>query len=193
MISITAQYPASEVEVGALLKHPDTPTRQWMTSMWETHALVSAILYVIHPEQHAAGLASLRQIMSEVTRVEEALGFWQLPFNALTCIFNRYTPPHRDPQGHPSMLDLLFNIGSNQEESRMNISGLGLSFRYRSGTTLAFSGFFFQHEACIGHSDRICIAYYMRVRVLERARVKIPGWRVWRDVVRMPVQSSTIQ
>ena len=166
------------MEVGALLKHSDSSVPEWLDAMAETHVLISAVLFVIHPEQYTAALESLRGVM-HIPGVTNALAHWQLPFNALTCIFNRCTPPHRDSAGHPRMLDLLFNVGSHQENSLMKLAGLGLSFRYRSGSTLAFSGLFFRHEAIIQQGNRICIAYYMRRNVWERSKVDRPGWMSW--------------
>lgn len=153
---------------------------EWLDAMGETHALISAVLFVMHPEQYTAALESLRRVM-HLPGVLNALVRWQLPFNALTCIFNRCTPPHRDSLGHARMLDVLFNVGSNQENSMMKLRGLGLSFRYSSGSTLAFSGLFFQHEAIIQRGDRVCMAYYMRRNVWERSKITRPGWMSWKS------------
>lgn len=140
------------MEVSYLLKDPEGPAMAWCHDMTETHALLSGIVRVIHPEQYRAGLASMRSV-AEVEGVATALAVWHLPFHAITCIFNRCTPPHRDSMGHARMFDLLLNIGNYQDESRLVLDGLGLSFGYRSGTGVAFLGRLCRHEAEILEGD----------------------------------------
>lgn len=163
------------MEVSSLLKQPDAGALPWLDAMQEHHALIAGALRVMHPEQYEAGLAAMRQV-SHVEGVAEALHHWHLPFNAMTTIFNRCSPPHRDSLGHPRMFDLLLNLGNHQDESRMRLAGLGLSFAYHTGSLVGFSGKFCQHEGVVGQGDRICLAYYMRHKVLARAGIHVPEW-----------------
>lgn len=158
-----------------MLKDPEGAGMAWCVDMAESHALLAGIVRVIHPEQYDAGITSMRHV-AEVAGVAAALQVWHLPFNAVTCIFNRCTPPHRDTFGHPRMFDLLVNIGSHQEDARLVLEGVGLAFKYCSGTGLAFSGKLCRHEAEVPEGDRICLAYYMRSAVLGRAGEEIPDW-----------------
>ena len=158
-----------------MLKPADSAGRLWLEGMVETHLLLAGVLRVIHPEQYHAGLAVMDRL-STLPDIADVVDVWPLPFNAMTCVFNRRAPPHLDTQGHPRMMDLLVNVGSRQEGAQMPVPTVGMTFRYRSGTGLSFSGRLCEHSMEVGEGDRCCLAYYMRGQVMRSVGVPIPGW-----------------
>jgi hypothetical protein len=126
------------------------------------------------------GLEALRklQLSPELydtpERLQEILGFWHVPFSALSVISNRVTPLHCDTGGRAEWLDLMLALGE-YDNGRFNIPAFGYTFKYNPGTILGFSSKIFRHGAtCEG--NRAAIAFYMRDNVLNRLGLPSGTW-----------------
>ena len=143
-------------------------------------ALVGGILSVVHPELYSAGIESIRALNADPGSVHKGenlatvLKIWSSPFTAITTISNRDTPYHRDNGSAHSWFDILVALGE-YENGRIEFPGLGMRLKYDPGTIVAFTGQVLQHSAnCPG--DQVCIAYHMRLNVVQELGVTTPSW-----------------
>ena len=143
-------------------------------------ALVGGILSIIHPELYSAGVESIKSLNNHPGFVHKGenlravLKIWSSPFTAITTISNRDTPYHRDNGSAHSWFDILVALGE-YENGRIEFPGLGMRLKYDPGTIVAFTGRVLQHGAnCPG--DRACIAYHMRLNVIQRLGITTPSW-----------------
>ena len=134
---------------------------------------------IVQPELFDMGLEALRklQLSPELCdtpeRLGEILGFWHLPFSALSVISNRVTPLHCDTGGRAEWLDLMLALGE-YDNGQFNIPAFG-TFKYNPGTILGLSSKIFRHGAtCEG--NQVAIAFYMRDNVLNRLGLPSGTW-----------------
>ncbi|KAI0943983.1 hypothetical protein AcV7_001922 [Taiwanofungus camphoratus] len=161
-------------EICSVLKKPDSVSRVWLQRMRETSALIGGIMSIIHPELYRSGMASLRG-MQWLPGVNEVLKEWHLPFNAMSFIANRESPSHRDWKAMACWYDILVTIG-NFQDLTLDLEGVGVRLAYPSGTITALSGRTILHRVVEKEEERICLAYYMRTEIHERAEVSLAGW-----------------
>jgi len=137
-------------------------------------------LSIVQPELFDMGLEALRklQLSPELCdtpeRLGEILGFWHLPFSALSVISNRVTPLHCDTGGRAEWLDLMLALGE-YDNGRLSIPAFGYTFKYNPGTIVGFSSKIFRHGATC-HGNRAAIAFYMRDNVMNRLRLPSGTW-----------------
>ncbi|KDQ53081.1 hypothetical protein JAAARDRAFT_137875 [Jaapia argillacea MUCL 33604] len=147
----------------------------WLRDFYQSGALMSAILRVIHPKLYDAGRLALTRLMLEDEEVWDVLKVWPSVYSAMSIISNRLTPPHQDTQSQASWYDLLATVGP-YPDAVMALPGLGLRLRYGAGMVVGFSGILLRHCVPANDSDRICYIYYMRDKVHEREDVEpLPG------------------
>lgn len=145
-----------------------------MQAMFETSALMSAILRVMHPALYESGRATVKKLW-QYPELHPALEYWPSVFNAVTALSNRETPFHRDNYSRAQWYDLLTTIGPYQD-AVMEFPGLGMKLRYNSGTVVGFSGKIVRHGVGDCKGDRVCLAYYMRDKVHERMGIEAAQW-----------------
>lgn len=153
----------------------------------KTHsAIIGGILSIVHPKQYLAGTSSLKVLHQQPEhvidsgRLKEILNDWSTPFQAISIISNRITPPHRDTKGVKRWMDILVAVGAYQT-GWLGLRGLGVKFDYAPGTVIAMPGRVLTHAAeCDG--DRACIAYYMRENVTDRLWGKTGTWATLEDI-----------
>ena len=137
----------------------------------DAFAIVSGVLYIIHPSQYMMGRQIHAQLLSKQS-CSETINAWPSVFGALSVISNRSTPYHRDDQGHWAWYDILMSIG------HYGIAPLYISpFRFRfdnvPGSLCIFSGMGLRHGVRECERPRISFAWYMREKV--RAGEGIPA------------------
>jgi len=134
----------------------------------------------MHPELYTAGCEAMKLIVREPNRVRKGYTLhdifqvWALPHNVVSVISNRQTPLHRDSGNAFPWPDMLLALGS-YECGELNLPGLGLGLRYKSGTAVGILSRLIRHGAeCDG--QRACIALYMKENVLKELEMGDVGW-----------------
>jgi len=74
-------------------------------------------------------------MMGSDANLEDVVKLWYSIFNGAQVISNRETPVHRDNNSRSEWYDLLTTVGPYQE-AILELPGVGLRFRYRSGTVI---------------------------------------------------------
>ena len=148
----------------------------WLDSISESNAVLSAILAVMHPKLHDAG----RQVATRLRdtpgiRPQSVLCRWASVFNGISVISNRSTPPYRDISSRSNWYDILATLGAYQG-CNLKLPGLGISLEYGPGTVVGISGKVLEHAVDDFTGDRVCYAYFMRRNVHEWANVPCSDW-----------------
>jgi hypothetical protein len=151
--------------------------------MQESNAILGGLLNVMHPElyrQARDGLIRLSEHPNSIRNGEQelllaALRTWTNPFSALQVILNRETPLHRDVRGRKNWYDMLVTLG-NYTNGRFELPGIGLRLNYPPGTVIGICSMALMHGAGKVNGDRICLAYFMRNKVLERLGICAGNW-----------------
>jgi hypothetical protein len=146
----------------------------WLSEMYETSALFSAVLSIIHPDLYRSGRTTMLKLTQQ-NDLHSALLLWPSVFNAVTVLSNRSTPLHRDNKSRAAWYDLLATIGQ-YEGAVMNLPGIGLKLAYGPGTVIGMAGKVIQHGVSDCDGDRVCLAYYMRDKVHERMETEAAQW-----------------
>lgn len=130
---------------------------------------------VIHPEQHFEGRGALLQhLRPGASKIDHesfkrVMKVWGTGFTGLSVISERETPFHRDGQNANWMYDLIVNIADRHDpDVRVELPGIGIRFRYSSGTVLSILGKAIRHGVSATSVDRYCLAFFMRQKVSER-------------------------
>ena len=152
--------------------------------MQESNALLGALLNVMHPELYHQAREGLIQLYNHPNFIRDgeqeallaALRTWTNPFSALQVIVNRETPLHRDVRGRNAWYDMLVSLG-NYTDGRFEVPGIGLRLNYPPGTVIGICSWALLHGAGKVNGDRICLAYFMRNKVLERLGIPAANWR----------------
>jgi len=148
----------------------------WLDSISESNAVLSAILAVIHPNLHDAGRqAAARLRDTPRIRPHGVLYQWASVFSGVSVISNRSTPSHRDTSSRNNWYDILATLGGYQG-CNLKLPGLGISLEYGPGTVVGISGKVLEHAVDDFTGDRVCYAYFMRNNVLEWANVSCSDW-----------------
>lgn len=112
--------------------------------MFETQALIGAVMQILHPKQYAVG----RQVLDRLVATppyQEAASLWPSPFTTMQVTSNRWAPLHRDRGSTYGSFDLLATVGEF-EGGRMNFRTLPLDFAQDAGSILAFCSRLLPHE-----------------------------------------------
>ena len=142
--------------------------------MYESSALISAMLRVMHPALYSAG-RQMMQCLASNDSLRSAISQWSSVFNACTLLSNRWTPNHRDNYSRAQWYDILTTFGAYRG-AFLNLSSIGLKLQYSSGTVVGSSGKILQHGVPECEGERMCLAYYMRDKVHERMGVEAAPW-----------------
>ena len=166
--------------VSPLLKDGN-PGHVWMKSSFESHILIGGLLGILQPELYDVGKSGILTFTEDPALVtnpndlQEALTWWNMPFNAISIIAQHRSPLHRDTYGRKEWMDLLVALGS-YDHGRFQLPGLNLTLKYNPGCVVAFSGMLLQHGADCSSGERACIAVYMCDNVHERLGSPVVGY-----------------
>jgi hypothetical protein len=171
------------LEVSASLKSQQTGGRcnEWLEAMRETSALIGAILSIIHPDLYQRGRETLLSLQMKQETMKEydiyihLMQSWSSVFSGMSVISGRECPIHRDIQAMHSWFDILCTFGEDSD-GRMELPSLGLRLQYNPGTMVALAGRVVPHGVAQTNGKRVCLAYFMREKVHERAGIKAAGW-----------------
>jgi hypothetical protein len=167
---ITQEYP----QVSANFRN--RATLDWLDSISESNAVVSAILAVIHPKLYDAGRRTANCLRNTPQiGPQDILCRWASVFNGVSVISNRTTPPHRDTSSRFNWYDILATSG-NYENCTLELPSLGISLEYGPGAVVGLLGKVLTHEVSTFEGDRVCYAYFMRDNVHEWAKVPCSDW-----------------
>jgi len=148
----------------------------WLDSISESNAILSAILAVIHPKLHDAGWQTARCLRDTPgIHPQGVLCRWASVFNGISVISNRSTLPHRDISSRNNWYDILAILGDYQG-CNLELLGLGISLEYGPHTVVGISGKVLEHAVDNFTGDRVCYAYFMRNNVHEWANVPCSDW-----------------
>jgi len=177
----TAQFPLEVFKPLKLTTLGHQQCTEWLSSIMETSALIGAILSIIHPELYHSGQDTLLALARQPTKVKEAdlyvnlLQYWSSGFSGMSVISNQECPMHRDIQAVKPWYDILATFG-DYKDGRMELPNLGICLKYNPGTVVGLAGRVVRHGVAHCTGNRVCLAYYMRDTVHERAGIKAPGW-----------------
>jgi len=148
----------------------------WLDSISESNAVVSAILAVIHPKLYDAGRQTA-DCLRNTPQIgpQDILCRWASVFNGVSVISNRITLPHRDTGSRFNWYDILATSG-RYEGCTLELLSLGISLEYSTGSVVGILGKVLMHEVRTFEGDRVCYAYFMRNNVHEWARVPGSDW-----------------
>ena len=151
------------MEPSAALKKDNGPGERFLREIIEFQGVIGGIMSVIHPEQHFEGRgAFLSRLHSKAkgTADEACLG---TGFTGLSVISERETLLHHDGQNADWMYDILVNIAADVDpDIQAELPGIGIRFRYNSGTVLSILGKAIRHGVSKTNIDRYCLAFFMR-------------------------------
>ena len=148
----------------------------WLDSISESNAILSAILAVIHPQLYDAGWSTTKRLRdTPEIDAQDLLNRWASVFSGVSVIPNRDTPPHRDGNSRFHWYDMLATLGSYRD-CNFEMPGLGISLKYGPGTVVGILGNVIEHGVPSFEGDRVCYAYFMRNNVHEWARVPASEW-----------------
>lgn len=167
-------------EVSSTLKAKNSGDggREWLTLIRETNTLFAGAMAVMHPDLFWAGREAMIALSRQSTQkgfeeMGEVLPDWGTIFSSISVMVNQETPYHRDHNSPTDGFDLLATVGP-YKGSEMSIPTLAQSFQYNPSTIMAFSGFLLRHGVAQVDGGRVCMAYYMRDKVLQWAGVPRP-------------------
>jgi hypothetical protein len=171
------------LEVSGSLKNKQTGSRcsNWLETMRDTSALIGAILSIIHPDLYDGGVATLlalgekEEAMKEYDMFMHLMQSWSSVFSGMSVVSCRESPVHRDVQSMHAWFDILCNFGQHSD-GRMGLPSLGVRLEYNPGTMVGLAGRVVSHGVAQTEGKRVCLAYFMRDKVHERAGIKAPGW-----------------
>jgi hypothetical protein len=152
----------------------DTGGLKWLEVAAESLSLISATLAITHPMLYYGGRETMSRLRDEPD-LGAVLSRWPTIFNGIAVISNRETPGHRDNNSRAAWYDILMTFGTYQE-AVLELSGVGLKFRYNSGTMMHFGGYGLRHGVARIEGERVCLAFYMRDNVHERMGVQAAPW-----------------
>ena len=148
----------------------------WLDTISESNAILSAILAVIHPKLYDAGWKTTRCLReTPETCPRDVLIRWASVFSGVAVISNRSTSPHRDGSSRSNWYDILATLGSYRGGT-LELLGLGISLEYGPGTVVGVLGKVLEHAVPSFEGDRVCYAYFMRDNVHEWAKVPCSDW-----------------
>jgi len=161
-------------QVSANFKEP--AALEWLDSISESNAVLSAILAVIHPKLHDAGWQTAMCLRDTPNIGPQGVLYrWASVFNSVSVISNHDTPSHWDRSSRNNWYDILATLGS-YEDCTLELPGLGISLEYGPGAVVGISGKVLEHAVHDFKGDRVCYAYFMRDNVHEWANVPCSDW-----------------
>jgi hypothetical protein len=137
---------------------------------------MNLVVCATHEDQFQAsvrGMAQIKQLNGDVVR--DSLKKWPSIFTGHSWIINRKTPAHRDSGGFISGFDYLSIFGT--ASSIIKLWDINITAQYNPGTVVALPGKVLVHEVeRWGEGDRVCVARWIRGRLLKMHGVTGIGW-----------------
>lgn len=149
--------------------------------MADTSAIITGVLRIIHPELFHTGCEVISCLQNKYG-FTDILNRWATPFNAMSIITHRESPPHRDIMSCISYYDILGNYGAF-DTVEFSLPSLSAMASMRPGGLIAICGQVVRHgvEKCTG--DRVCYAWYMRGSIHAHMEARPASWMT-QDVYR---------
>ncbi len=145
-----------------------------MKENWESTALISGLLSIVHPQLYEMAKASMEKLASRED-FGELVMYWQSVYNGCQVISNQDTPIHHDNNSQAEWYDTLVTIGP-YAGAEIELPGVGLQFAYETRTVFLLCGHILCHGVSEGQGDRVCIAYYMQENIQHRLDAKPVVW-----------------
>ncbi|KIJ69562.1 hypothetical protein HYDPIDRAFT_79726 [Hydnomerulius pinastri MD-312] len=154
------------------------PVQQWLRESETSFRLVDALLAIVHPELYRRSSAVREQLLAdeEIMDLHKLIRAWPTLFTAISVVYNRETPFHRDSKSAPQWYDLFLSIGS-YTNAILELPTLGIHACYMPGTAALFSGLLLRHGVSpVDQGDRIGYVFYMRPSVFHFASISLGKW-----------------
>jgi hypothetical protein len=156
--------------------------------MIKCNGLLSAILNVMHLDLYRQGREAITILHHNSAFVPEEersslldiLQLWTNPFSTLQVLVNRETPLHCDVRGHSTWFDMLVTLRRCQN-GRLEFPGLRLQLDYLPGKVVGITSKVITHGVGKVNGDWVCLAYFMRNKVLERLGISAGTWMTCRN------------
>ncbi|KAK7455237.1 hypothetical protein VKT23_011110 [Stygiomarasmius scandens] len=126
-------------------------TEEWLTQISEHQIIVSLVLSFIHPELYQVGKRTLEKCFQEAPHQTLEWGTvewgkkWNSVFTTLTVVSSRTTVRQVESEGAVNYFEALMGVGT-ANKATLSLHELNVSFRYKSGTGVFFSGQGWTHE-----------------------------------------------
>lgn len=146
-------------------------TSAWMDAIRTPTAIVDAIHMITHPVQYVLSCLIRREALCHPRMVNRHsdMGRWPTTFSGVSAVINRLTPAHRDRQGAHQGYDILVSLG-DAVDAKLYLQDLGAILSYEPGTAICLAGRHLSHAVKEwGPQDRVCLAYYVRDRLMVHA------------------------
>ena len=153
---------------------PVSPGRQWLQAFSNSHALVTGILRIMHPELYHTSC----EVMAELQKLPEQkdiVGCWGCPYNALSIIVNRSCPPHIDTKSRAPYFNIISSFG-HFDTAFVRLPSIGGIVHLKPGGFVGLCGHVVYHEVLPCDDDRICYAWYMRRSVHADMEARPATW-----------------
>ncbi|KIJ59107.1 hypothetical protein HYDPIDRAFT_101343, partial [Hydnomerulius pinastri MD-312] len=181
-----AKYYKSDADGGVLnvspawhaQAHEARPVQQWLRESETSFRLVDALLAIVHPELYRRSSAVREQLLAdeEIMDLHELIRAWPTLFTAISVMYNRETPFHRDSKSAPQWYDLFLSVGS-YTDAILELPTLGICACYMPGTAALFSGLLLRHGVSpVDQGDHIGYVFYMRPSVFHFASIYLGKW-----------------
>ncbi|KIJ63885.1 hypothetical protein HYDPIDRAFT_91813 [Hydnomerulius pinastri MD-312] len=170
--------PDDLVWVTPLLWCWEGPVQQWLCESETSFRLVDALLTIVHPELYRRSSAVREQLLAdeEIMDLHELIRAWPTLFTAISVVYNRETPFHRDSKLVPQWYDLFLSVGS-YTDAVLELPTLGIHAHYMPGTAALFSGLLLRHGVSpVDQGDRIGYVFYMRPSMFHFASISLGKW-----------------
>jgi hypothetical protein len=128
--------------------------------------LMNFIVYITHLAQYEASVQGMANVKAkEGNVIRESLSQWASIFTGQTWIINKKSPPHCDSSGFTAGFDYLTVLGT--ASSMLTLQDVNITAKYQPGTVVGLPGKALTHEVREwGEGDRICVANWIRKRLL---------------------------
>lgn len=191
-------------------------THHLLHALKPLHELLAVTLYVLHPRLYLTARESIfamirrDRLTDEPVDWDDILPMWGTHFHAMSGIFRRECPLHRDGRTGGTLFDILLSFGF-YDDAWLHLSNLRTEFSVRPGTLCAFSGRLIRHAASAAyyeefrnpgksrkkrarrpHPERGVIGYYFRLAEVFNLEVETPDFAraapsSWKGKVKTPV------
>jgi hypothetical protein len=155
----------------------DLKTKQgtsWTLRTGWLSLLSSAVLSIVHPGLYRSSRSAMLSL-AEDKLLKPYIDNWPSVFNGVQIIGNRITPRHRDANSLQEWYDVLISIGP-YKNAEMRLYNLGVKLPYPPGSIIAIGGKTIEHGVEEFTGERVCMAFFMRQNVQQRAKAKNEGW-----------------
>lgn len=193
--------------------------RELLSALGPFHEFLTVVLYVLHPRLYLMS----REVIFAMVRADgdtdepmdwdDILPLWGSMFQAMSGIFRRECPRHRDGRTGGTLFDVLVSFGF-YDHAWLTLSNLRSEFSVRPGTLCAFSGRLLRHSASVAYyeesteigqsrrkrvrrptPERGVLGYYFRLQEIFNLQVETPeyargGPSSWNGSVQRPVPAT---